>query len=311
MGKASGLLLVGVAAGLGIAYVAPWEDGFSWDIASWDLLRGGSATQRPALVTLPNSGDAAIAVAPDGWRAFAKPTDGAPRDERSAAAEPAPRPAPVVVMIAPRPSEPARAPSANSFATDRVALARELQRELKRVGCYEGEISGVWSPLTRSAMKAFTGRVNAALPVEEPDVILLTLVQGQQDKVCGQACPAGQGVSADGRCLPNAILAQSARKPQQPRAAEPVAPIARPGPVITGWSTSTTAAAPTPPLPPGADRMALAGPANTDPASLAAVPGAPLPVPGVTPPKPVPPKTATTPKFGPQFFRQLDRQGGN
>ena len=38
--------------------------------------------------------------------------------------------------------------------SDPAALARMLQRELKRVGCYDGEVSGVWSPASRAAMKA-------------------------------------------------------------------------------------------------------------------------------------------------------------
>src|SRR5947207_1138662 len=91
-------------------------------------------------------------------------------------------------------------------------MARELQRELKRVGCYDGEINATWTPSTRRAMKAFTDRVNATLPVEEPDYILLALVQSHQDNVCGKPCPAGQGLSEAGRCLPNAILARAATK---------------------------------------------------------------------------------------------------
>ena len=56
-------------------------------------------------------------------------------------------------------------------------------------------------------MKAFMDRVNATLPTEEPDYILLSLVQAARDKVCGAACPAGQGLADGGRCVPNAILA--------------------------------------------------------------------------------------------------------
>jgi hypothetical protein len=168
---------------------------------------------------------------------------------------------------------------------DRDTLTRELQKELRRVGCYEGELNGAWTPMTRRAMKAFTDRINATLPVEEPDAILYTMVQSQQDKVCGKPCPAGQGLSEDGRCLPSAILAKAARKTptpattvaQLPRTAVPP-PAEKPAPVITGWSTTSRAAAPTPPLAPAPalaaapaatplgpapteGRMALAGPA--------------------------------------------------
>jgi hypothetical protein len=61
-------------------------------------------------------------------------------------------------------------------------------------------------------MKAFIDRVNARLPVDEPDLILLALVQGYQEKVCGSSCPAGQGLADDGRCLPNSIITNLAKK---------------------------------------------------------------------------------------------------
>src|SRR5262245_28554531 len=48
-------------------------------------------------------------------------------------------------------------------ALDHASLARSLQRELKRVGCYHGEINGVRTASTRQAMKAFTELANARL----------------------------------------------------------------------------------------------------------------------------------------------------
>ena len=96
---------------------------------------------------------------------------------------------PVVVTIAQRPSE-TFASRATASPKGRDALARELQKELKRVGCYEGELNGTWTPMTRRAMKAFADWVNATLPVDEPDAILYAMVQGHQDKACGKPCPA-------------------------------------------------------------------------------------------------------------------------
>lgn len=69
---------------------------------------------------------------------------------------------------------------------DRASLTRDLQRQLQRVGCYRGSISGVWSPSTRQAMKEFIDHVNATLPVSEPDHILLAMLQSHEDKACGQ-----------------------------------------------------------------------------------------------------------------------------
>jgi hypothetical protein len=112
----------------------------------------------------------------------------------------------------------------------RYKLVLDIQRELKRVGCYYGRLNGSWGDASKYAMKDFMDRVNAALPIEEPDYVLLTLLQAQSGRTCGE-CPAGQMATAGGRCVPQANYAQT----QQPGA----------------WPTTTTAAAaPSPePLP--------------------------------------------------------------
>jgi hypothetical protein len=103
----------------------------------------------------------------------------------------------VVVTLPHRASEPARKatpaqptqplPVAAPPGNDHASLARQLQSELKRVGCYDGEISGAWTTSTRLAMLAFTERVNAKLPIDKPDPILLALVQSHPERVCEQA----------------------------------------------------------------------------------------------------------------------------
>jgi hypothetical protein len=103
-----------------------------------------------------------------------------------------------------------------SFGQPRVpssseAITRELQRELKRVGCYAGHLNGGWTRSTREAMIAFADRVNAKLPTDKPDSILLALVQGHSEKVCGVPCPSGQSLSHAQQCTPNALLARSGR----------------------------------------------------------------------------------------------------
>ena len=170
---------------------------------------------------------------------------------------------------------------------DRASMARDLQLELRRVGCYGGELNGVWTPATRKAMKAFTDRVNATLPIEEPDDILLTLVQAHQGEACGKPCPAGQGLSDDGRCLPGAILAQAAKKglsPTAPTARQKAGqPAEKPTPAIAPWTT-TAAAIPAPqPGPRPIGRMALAGPRIDVPPAVAEPPAGP-PVPAALSP---------------------------
>jgi hypothetical protein len=165
-------------------------------------------------------------------------------------------PAPVIVTLAPR-AQGVRLRPARAALPDRASLALVLQRELRRVGCYGGEINGVWTQATQQAMRAFTDRVNASLPVAQPDDILLSLVAAQTDPVCGRQCPAGQGLSAEGRCLPSAILA---RRPPPIAGALAKSPPAAAPPVITGWSTSPSAAPAHTPLAPPEGRMALLGP---------------------------------------------------
>ena len=227
--------------------------------------------------------------------------------------------APVIVTLAPRSAD-AVASRRAAIPKDRHSLARELQKELRRVGCYEGELNGVWTPATRRAMKTFTDRVNATLPVDQPDAVLFAMVQSQQDQVCGKPCPADQGLSEDGRCLPNAILAKAASKPSpsavathvpasgEPAAAKPLS--------ARGWSATVTAVRPTAPAvgapaapttppqalaviapapaaPPSTEgRMALAGPTSQpEPPGATAPAPEPAAAPGpLTAPRPLPPK---------------------
>lgn len=94
----------------------------------------------------------------------------------------------------------------------RDELVRNLQRELRRVGCYAGEIDGDWGSGSKRAMSNFTDRVNASLPVEQPDFILLTLLRGQPAGTCAKGCPAGQAVADNGRCMPAGVVAHQARR---------------------------------------------------------------------------------------------------
>ena len=96
-------------------------------------------------------------------------------------------------------------------AETRAELTSDLQRELRRVGCYEGEITGAWNGATRRAMAAFMDRANATLPTDNPDYVLLALVQSHQDIVCSAECPAGQ-IADGGRCVPRAVVAQATKR---------------------------------------------------------------------------------------------------
>ncbi len=185
--------------------------------------------------------------------------------------------APIVVTV-PRRTEPTHVVPYNLSRTppDPVTLTRDLQRELRRVGCYGGELNGAWTATTRKAMKAFTERVNATLPVDDPDQILLALVRAHRGEACGRTCPQGESMSEGGRCVAKALLVQAAKsaptavnqesQPNQPPAA-----------AILGWTTVVAAASrpSSQGAPPLEGRMALSGPRS----DLAAVDAGPIPGP--------------------------------
>src|SRR5712671_908557 len=164
MSKAGGLVLI--LGGLAVAaYVMPSDN----DAGEPDAAKQGDVAKTAQVDERPSQD----LVAPRPQPAF-RPI--AP----ARAAEPVPAfSAPVVVTITQRPSE--SAPRASAIPKDRDTLARELQKELRRVGCYDGELNGAWTPSTRRAMKAFTDRVNATLPIEEPDGVLFAMVASQRD----------------------------------------------------------------------------------------------------------------------------------
>jgi peptidoglycan hydrolase-like protein with peptidoglycan-binding domain len=229
MGKTITLVLVCVLAGSVITY---------------EFVSGSNPHQRqPA----PHQGHAMLgdkevgtllASASGAWRAT-------PRARTSSGAE---RASATEVVIVPAAKVPSFPQHTTSTPGDRGSLAQELQRELARVGCYDGEIHGVWTTSTRQAMKVFLERVNATLPINQPDGVLLALVRGQRVKTCGTSCPSGQTLVDDGRCVPTALLSREALKDQKKAIL-----------ATTGWSTITTLA-PTRPSSPIEGQMALAGP---------------------------------------------------
>jgi hypothetical protein len=283
MSKAGAFLILTGAACLGLGVATRW-DGFLDDRRPFSPQLDILTSRAPA--------DTRLGVAPGAGRTgVAAP----PPSERTASAH---------FAMASRSGE-SPADPATLAPHDRASLVRELQRGLKRVGCYEGEVSGVWTQQSRGAMRAFTGRINAALPVDEPDGVLLALVQGHKDKACGMPCPLGEGLAADGRCLPNALLTH-VKKPTAPQAPT-IAAIEHSQPPttprVTGSTSTTTVASPEA-TPPPEGRMSLAGPsADPGPATR------PMSVDANAPTLWVPHDVSSSGRFGPNFFRQLDRRG--
>lgn len=146
-------------------------------------------------------------------------------------------------------------------AADRGKLARAIQKELARVGCYNGMLSSHWSPSARAGMKAFVEAVNARLPIDEPDDVLLTLVESHQTQVCGRTTVAAKTVDAGSTVViaaPSAPYRVAGEAPPQPVDAPP-SPAPEPQPVhptpteaaaLTTTVATVAAVAPSPAAPP-------------------------------------------------------------
>lgn len=202
MGKAAGFLLI--LAGVGTAaYVVP-----AFDVME-EPRRGGTASFPASSLTTASIAPAPVLVAPPAATAARAIPPVEPIREPLIVARPlvvAEQP-PVKVQTA---SEPIKVASGVPARSDqRLALTKEIQRELRRVGCYAGDIDGEWAGDTRQAMKTFIDRVNATLPIDQPDHILKTLVSGHPGDACGKSCPAGQTAASNGRCMPTQVIAQS------------------------------------------------------------------------------------------------------
>lgn len=177
-----------------------------------------------------------------------------------------------------RPSDvasPAPAPRMTEVA--RYELVRSLQRELKRVGCYWGEVDGDWGTGSRRAIATFTDRVNATLPTDQPDFILLALVQGHQGNICGKGCPSGQALSDGGRCVPTAVLARSRSGQDRQVATSRQETTPSAVPQVGAWASQVVPAAPVARAP-EATTVGIAVSAATS-AVVASVTPSPLPDP--------------------------------
>jgi len=141
-------------------------------------------------------------------------SDEGPAEEVVVAAGPVFTPvnAPAPVPAARGGSESAPAFS-GSEPDDPLSITSRVQRGLKRAGCYGGPVNGVWSRATSRAMAAFTSRVNASLPVDRPDPVLLALLETHRNETCG------------GEPAPNDML-----RPEQARASPDDLPYAREAP---------------------------------------------------------------------------------
>ena len=106
-----------------------------------------------------------------------------------AAIEPPRAADPVVATLPPADAKPAPQPP-----TD---LPRQLQAELKRVGCKSGEIDDVWSSAARKALSSFNESAGTKFDAKLASVDALDAVREKQGRVCPLECERGFHASGD------------------------------------------------------------------------------------------------------------------
>ena len=104
-------------------------------------------------------------------------------------------------MVASAPNAPDAAPKRSAAPTVTAAdIARNLQRELKRVGCDPGAVDGKWGEDTMHAMQRFNRRAHAGLEVKVASLDALQAIRQHKERVCPLVCARGFRAEDD-RCV--------------------------------------------------------------------------------------------------------------
>jgi hypothetical protein len=108
-------------------------------------------------------------------------------------------------------------------------LARSLQFELTRVGCFNGTVSGVFDDSTKAAWRRFIKLTSIAMP-DDVSSDAINAVRGINKRVCPLVCPHGEHAEGE-QCIANAPPPPPkhvATKPAPDRPAPAAAPASNP-----------------------------------------------------------------------------------
>jgi hypothetical protein len=299
------VLLTGISVGLFVYLPAPVDRDTSLK----------NAQQHSEMSTVPKERTERVIAEPDarpGLRSFSPGISLAAMAQRNGPS--VTRPDPAGGWQTTSASEPEHRSLEPTSPESRYRLVVDIQQQLKRVGCYWGRADGSWGPGTKDAMQSFMTRVNAALPYDSPDYVLLTLLKSQSGEVCG-ACPADQVLLPGGRCVPQTTVAygQPNTDPTAAIATNETLPWQAAGaapnkPVFTPLPNSVVS---TEPLP---GRMAIGGPAALPPVNSVYAPPAVAATepgqPGVTSAAAPPDETAPAPSKPTKISKKRRRYDG-
>jgi hypothetical protein len=115
-----------------------------------------------------------------------------------------------------------------------------MQTELRRLGCYNGEVNGDWNDGSRRALENFNKHAGVKLDVKVASLDAVDVLRGKSTRVCplecergfkaqGEACvkiacPSGQVVNESGACQPRDKGRAASRPESRPAADKPPAP---------------------------------------------------------------------------------------
>ncbi|MGC2122269.1 MAG: TIR domain-containing protein [Xanthobacteraceae bacterium] len=115
-------------------------------------------------------------------------------------------------------------------APDPHELARSLQFELQRVGCFDGAVNGEFDDATKSALHKFIKLTSISMP-DEASTDAINAVRGANKRICPLLCPTGE--HADGEaCVANPAPVKRAAERAAPSGASTIQ--ASPPPALGG-----------------------------------------------------------------------------
>jgi hypothetical protein len=124
-------------------------------------------------------------------------------------------------------------PPSQQPSSDQHEIARQLQTELQRVGCFSGKINGIWDSRSGDAVKRFNQHAHMILSAEPPSPESLAAVHASTARVCPLTCPRGETPAGDHCVVIQPRLASPTRESQ------PAIPTASPRPAVPLPPSST------------------------------------------------------------------------
>src|SRR5262249_56155779 len=85
-------------------------------------------------------------------------------------------------------------------AADRAKVIRDLQTELKRIGCLDGAADGDWGNQSKRALKDFAHHAKLSIPNDEPTEDALRAAGAMKTRVCPVVCDGDEKL-VNGRCV--------------------------------------------------------------------------------------------------------------